>query len=199
MRTPIGEFHNHGRQCLGRRAFFESLARRLGGLIGGRAAVHEGGRLGGENLFRLVDLVAFEGGETGDLIERQHGEQLEKADDVAVLGVAPVLPVVVRADQIGIEPDGAGRRLAHLGAGRSRDQRRGQRKQLRVQHAAAEIDAVDDVAPLIGAAHLQNAAVALVELDEIVGLQHHVVEFEKREFLLAVEPQLHRVERRACG
>ena len=61
-------------------------------------------------------------------------------------------------------------------------------------HAAAEIDAVDDIAPLVGAAHLQHAAVALVQLDEIVGLQDHVVEFEERQFLLAVEPQLHRIE-----
>jgi hypothetical protein len=46
-------------------------------------------------------------------------------------------------------------------------------------HAAAEVDAVDDVAPLIGAAHLQHAAVTLVQLDEIIGLQDHVVEFEE--------------------
>jgi hypothetical protein len=70
----------------------------------------------------------------------------------------------------------------------------GQREQLHVRHAAAEIDAVDDVAPLIGAAHLQHAAGALVELDEVVGLQDHVVEFEERQLLLAVEPHLHRVE-----
>ena len=59
---------------------------------------------------------------------------------------------------------------------------------------AAEIDAVDDVAPLVRAAHLQHAAVAPVQLDEIVGLQDHVVEFEERQLLLAVEPQLHRIE-----
>ena len=58
----------------------------------------------------------------------------------------------------------------------------------------AEIDAADDVAPLVGAAHLQHAAVAAVELDEVVGLQDHVVEFEERQFLLALEPQLHRIE-----
>ena len=33
-----------------------------------------------------------------------------------------------------------------------------------------------------------------MELDEIVGLQDHVIEFEKRQFLLALEPQLHRIE-----
>ena len=100
---------------------------------------------------------------------------------------------------LGIEPNRAGGGLAHLGAGRRRDQRRGEREQLRIVHAPAEIDAVDDIAPLIGAAHLQHAVVALVQFDEVVGLQHHVIEFEERQFLLAVEPHFHRVERRACG
>jgi hypothetical protein len=59
---------------------------------------------------------------------------------------------------------------------------------------AAEVDAVDDVAPLVRAAHLQHAAVAPVELDEIVGLQDHVVEFQERKLLLAVEPLLDRIE-----
>ena len=116
------------------------------------------------------------------------------AFDVAVFGVAPELPVRVGAHQIGVEPDGAGGGLAHLRARRRGDQWRGQREQLRVRHAAAKIDAVDDVAPLVGAAHLQHAAVALMQFDEIVGLQDHVVEFEEREFLLPIEPQLHGIE-----
>ena len=62
-------------------------------------------------------------------------------------------------------------------------------------HAPAEIDAVDDVAPLVRAAHLQIAAVAARELDEVVGLQDHVVEFDERQLLLAIEPQLHRIHR----
>ena len=37
--------------------------------------------------------------------------------------------------------------------------------------------------------------VALVEFDEVVGLQHHVIEFDERKFLLAIEPQFHRIER----
>ena len=34
-----------------------------------------------------------------------------------------------------------------------------------------------------------------MQLDEVVRLQDHVVEFEKRQFLLALEPQLDRIER----
>ena len=58
----------------------------------------------------------------------------------------------------------------------------------------AEVDAVDNVAPLVGAAHLQPAADTLVELDEVIGLQDHVVEFEERQRLLAVEPESHGIE-----
>ena len=44
------------------------------------------------------------------------------------------------------------------------------------------------------ATHLQVAPVAAPELQEVVRLQDHVVEFEERERLLAVEPLLHRLE-----
>ena len=67
--------------------------------------------------------------------------------------------------------------------------------ELRRAHAAAEIDAGDDVAPLVGAAHLQDAAMAAVELDEVVGLQAHVVELEERQLLVALEPHLDRIDR----
>ena len=182
------------RQARAEPAFLEGRARRGGGLISRGAAVDQRGRLGREHLLGLVDLGAFQRCEALDLSERQDREQLEEAADIGVLGVAPILPVFVGAHLVGIEPDRAGRGLAHLGAGGGGDQRRGQREQLRIAHAAAEIDAVDDIAPLVGAAHLQHAAVALVQLDEIVGLQDHVVEFEERQFLFALEPHLHRVE-----
>ena len=95
-----------------------------------------------------------------------------------------------------IEPDSAGRRLAHLGARRSRQQRARQRQELLLQaHAAAEIDSGDDVAPLVGAAHLQIAAVAARKLDIVVGLQQHVVELDEREFLFPIETKLGAVHR----
>ena len=80
------------------------------------------------------------------------------------------MPIFVRADLIGIEPDRARGGLAHLGAGGGRNQRRGQREKLRIVKSTTEIDPADDVAPLIRSAHLQHAAVAAVELDEIVSL-----------------------------
>jgi hypothetical protein len=105
------------------------------------------------------------------------------------------LPVIVRAHEVGVEPYGAGLGLAHLAAGGGRQQRRRQREQLNVDQPAAEVDAVDDISPLVGSAHLQNTAVALVKLHEVVGLQNHVIELKKRQRLLTLEAKLHRIER----
>ncbi len=155
----------------------------------------EPGHLGRQQLLGVVDLLALQRLEAGDLRQRQLGEYLQEAADIGVLGVAPVLPEVVGAEPLGIEPHRAGGGLAHLGARGGGEQRRGQREQLGVGHAAAEIGAHDNVAPLVRAAHLQDAAMALEELHVIVGLQDHVVEFEEAERLVAIEPQLHRVHR----
>ena len=48
-----------GRQILRQRALLERLARRLGRLLGRRAAVQQRGRLGREHLLGLVDLRAL--------------------------------------------------------------------------------------------------------------------------------------------
>jgi hypothetical protein len=61
--------------------------------------------------------------------------------------------------------------------------------------APRQLDTGDDVAPLVGAAHLQFALKPPAQLEEIVGLQDRVVEFEKAERLVAFEPQPHAVLR----
>ncbi len=149
--------------------------------------------LGGEDLLGLVDLLALERLEFRHFAQRQVGEGTQEAADVGVFGIAPVLPELVRAQPLGVEPHRARRRLSHLGARRGREERRGQREQLGACHAPAEIGAHHDVAPLVRAAHLQDADVALVEFHEVVGLQDHVIEFEEGERLIALEPELHRI------
>ena len=47
--------------------------------------------------------------------------------------------------------------------------------------AADQVDAGDDVAPLVGAAGLQLDAVVLVQVAEVVGLQQHVAELGERD------------------
>ena len=113
------------------------------------------GRLAGERLLGLVDLGAGQALEPADFVERQEREQFQEPADVGVVGVAPELPVVVRREHRRVEPDRAGGGLAHFRAGSEGDERRGQGIELLEAHAPAEIDAGDDVAPLVGAAHLQ--------------------------------------------
>ena len=157
--------------------------------------MQQGGRLGCQNLLGLVDLAAAKCAQPGDLVQRQERVEGEEARDVGVLGVAPELPVVPGGQLVGIEPDRSGRCLAHLRPRRRGQKWTGQRVELRRAHAAAKVDAGDDVAPLVGAAHLQGAAGAAAELDEVVCLQAHVVEFDEGQLLLAVQPHLDAVHR----
>ena len=46
----------------------------------------------------------------------------------------------------------------------------------------------DDVAPLLGPAELQRAAEAPMQFEEVDRLHQDVVEFEKRQRLLALNP-----------
>ena len=154
---------------------------------------HGGGRRC-QHLLRLVHLRATEAAELGDLVQRQFRVELEEAADIGIFRIPPVLPVVVRRQHVGVEPHRARHRLAHLGARRCSQQRRRQRVKLALVAAPPQLDAVDDISPLVGAAHLQHASLAPRQFEEVIGLQDHVVEFEEGERLLAVESQLHRIE-----
>ena len=127
-------------------------------------------------------------------LDRQLGVELEEPADVGVGRVAPELPELVGRQHLGVEPDRAAGGLAHLAPVRGGQERRGQAEDLGARDAAGQVDAVDDVAPLVRAAHLQEAAVAAVELQEVVGLQDHVVELEEAQRLVAVEPRLDALE-----
>ena len=67
-------------------------------------------------------------------------------------------------------------------------------EELQTRRTAPQLDPAHDVPPLIRAAHLQPASVTPTELHEVVRLQHHVVELQERERLLAIEALLHRLE-----
>ena len=62
-------------------------------------------------------------------------------------------------------------------------------------HAPTQINAVDDIAPLVRAAHLQIAAETTRQFHKIIALQDHVVELDEGEFLLALKPELDRIHR----
>ena len=183
------------RQVFRQPAFLERGARR--GLCGARSSLtvqHSGGGVR-EHLLGLIDLSARQSLQAVDLIQRQVSEQAQEPPDIAVLGVPPELPVVVGAAQVGVQPDRAANRLAHLLAGRGREQRRGQPEGRLLIHPADQFHPIDDVAPLVRAAHLQQASMAALQLQEIYRLHQHVVEFQEGHRLFTFQPRLDTVER----
>src|SRR5258708_2037464 len=108
--------HFHGRKGLRDRAFLEGAPRGVGRDARSFRAMRQRGRGIRQRLLGLVDLGALQRRELLDLAERQDREQLEKFPDVGVLDIAPILPEVIRAAFLSVEPDRALRGLAHLGS-----------------------------------------------------------------------------------
>ncbi len=166
---------------------------RLLRLVGRGLAVQGRGDLPGQPPLGVADVGALQGRQLAHLVHGQQGVELEEALHVAVVHVDPVLEEVVGAGAPGVQPHGAGGGLAHLLAGGRGDEREGQAVHLLPVHAPGQVDAADDVAPLVVAAHLQAAAVVAVEDHEVVGLQDHVVELDEAHAVL--QALLHRLAR----
>ena len=112
-----------------------------------------------------------------DVVAAHQREQLEVIADVAIIGVVPELIKLVRRRELGIEVDRrAGVRLAELGARRRGDERVDEPVRLAVLDPPDQVHAGRDVPPLIAAPHLQRAAMAAEQLQEIERLQQHVTE-----------------------
>ena len=150
-------------------------------------------RLVGQHDLGLVQLHPLQRAELAHLIHRQLGKQRQEAFDVAIVHIAPELPEAVGRQAIGVQPHRTVGRLAHLLAVAGSQQRHGQAVQVQPGATSPEIDPVDDVGPLVGAADLQGAAVAARKLDEVVGLQQDVAEFEEGQRVL--QARADRVER----
>ena len=99
------------------------------------------------------------------------------------------MPIFVGRQFLRIEPDRPPGSLSHLGAGGRRDQRGCQAEQRFPRRPPPEFHPGDDIAPLVGPADLQLAAEPARQLDKIVGLQDRIVEFQKAERLVALEPK----------
>src|SRR3546814_8461559 len=93
--TDLAAGDRMARQRVAGRAFLEGLASRFGGGGGGGGAPAHRGRRIGEHFLGLVDLGAFKAFQPRHLVERQIGEQPQETADVAIVGVAPELPVIV--------------------------------------------------------------------------------------------------------
>ena len=105
-----------------------------------------------------------------NLLFAEEGEDADIFLAVLVAAVEPELVKVVRGGLGGIEPDVALLGLTELAAVGLGDERTGEGEGLAVGLAANQLGAGGDVAPLVGAAHLQLAVVVLVQIHEVVTL-----------------------------
>jgi hypothetical protein len=160
-------------------AFLERAPGGVGGFTRSRVAVQHRGHRVGQSFLGVVDLAPLEALQPLYFVERNIGEQAQELADVGVVRVPPILPEIIGAELVRVEPYGPGFRLPHLLAVGGRQQRRRHAEQLLAVDPAAKLDAVDDVAPLIRSAELEDAARAPRQLEEIIGLKDHVVEFEE--------------------
>src|SRR4029453_3622956 len=108
-----------------------------------------------------------------DFAKLEKREQLEETLHVPVVTVQPELIEVIRAGAGGIEPDVLTFALAELRPRRCCNGRVHEPVPLALLPPRDQLDAGSDVPPLVAAAHLQLAALALVEMPEIVGLDQH--------------------------
>ena len=93
----------------------------------------------------------------------QPGEVFQVVDHVPIIGIQPELVEAVGRRALGIQPDaGTGRRFAELAAIGLGNQRVDQRQRLLATHLADQLNAGDDIPPLITAARLHRAVVVVV-------------------------------------
>ena len=110
------------------------------------------------------------------LVDGEECEYLDVAFGVGVGCVEPELVELVWACLVGVEPDVAAFGLAEFTAVGFGDEGAYECVGFAVCGAADELGASGDVAPLVGAAELEFAAVVLVEVEEVVALHELVGE-----------------------
>ncbi len=129
-----------------------------------------------------------------DPVELRHRQESELGQHPRQVGVVDVHPVLEEGEgrrHGRVEPDARSRRLAQLGAVDGSEEGPAQRMGGGTLATPDEIDARQDVAPLVRAAHLQLAAVVPVEVVVVVGLQQHVAELGVGDAMLPRHPSLH--------
>lgn len=121
------------------------------------------------------------------LVELAEGEELEELFKVLVVDVDPELVELVDAGTLGREVDGAAFGFAEFLSLRVEQEREGDAVALPAGFFAREVHARDDVDLLVVAAHLERAAVFVVEVVEVEGLEQDVGELGVGYRLVGVE------------
>ena len=161
------------------------------------ASMYHDGHLFGQTALQLATtrVFAVTCDDVVDLILLQAGEDLDVAFSILVSYVEPELVEAVGRCVTLVEPDVALLGLAELAAVALGDEGAGEGVCLAAAHSPDELSAGGDVAPLVGTAHLQLAALVRVQVVEVVALEQLVGEFGEREAVacLAVQTLLHAV------
>ena len=140
------------------------------------------GQLFGQDTLGLAGLgvLALGGGELGNARVVQEGEDAQVTDGIGVERAQEELVEGVDARLVAVEEDGVAGGLAELLAVGIAHQGDGEAVDFGLGlQAADEVGAGGDVAPLVGAAHLQGAAILLIKMVEVVALENLVGELRE--------------------
>ncbi len=97
--------YTNGREVLRQFTFFKRFARSFRSFFSGITAVEDSSNLGCEDFLRFVDFRTTKLGQLCNLIHWQRCVELEEAFYVRIFSVTPVLPEIISAQHIGIQPD----------------------------------------------------------------------------------------------
>ena len=161
----------------------EEYLRGLDGVLQLLLAVDHAGNLFGKFLLQgaCAGVLGLLGHECVYLLLGEYGEYLDVFLGVGVGYVQPELVELVGRRAVGVEPYVAPLGLAEFRAVGLGDERAGNGVGVVLaEHAADQLCAGGDVAPLVGAAQLKAASLLLVEVEEVVALEKLVGEFGER-------------------
>ena len=131
------------------------------------------------------------------LLSLQRGEDLDIALRIIITYVEPELIELIRRGIFAVEPDITALGLSELAAVGFGDEGASQRKSIATAHLLDEFSTRCDIAPLVGAAHLEFAVLVLVQIYIVVALEQLIGELGEGHTLreLAIEAFLHGVFR----
>ena len=146
-------------------------------------AVNVFGYFVSEDFFCLVDFCAFQAGETFYFIHWDKGEEAQAVAYILIVDIAPVLVEIVWAHFIRVKPYSTVRGLTHFLAFTVGEELKGETEGFSLVCTTYQFYPTDDVAPLVVATEFELAIIVAIEVQEVVGLHDHVVEFQEGQAL----------------
>ena len=143
--------------------------------------MHKARQLIGQQFLRLVHVGGVAHVNRVDLLDGHTGEKLQAILHLTIVYVAPVLEELVRACFFGVQPDCSFFGLTHFFAFARCQKRERHAVHIAVITSAVQLHAADDIAPLVISAELHFAAVLPRQVQKIIALHQHIVEFQERD------------------